>query len=168
MLKTVAKHHKEWIEVVQKLGGGYYSEDIVQEMYIKLLKYATYDKVINKQGVNRYYIYLTLKSILYTYFREQKKMIKFNIDDFEIEDNEDTLQTEQNFHEFCLKVDKESETWHWYDKQIFDIYKNKKTSFRKIANDTGISWVSIFHTVKNCKSKIKNKLGKDYESIRNK
>ena len=39
-LIEVAKHHKEWIKTVTALGGGSYSEDIVQQMYIKLYKYA--------------------------------------------------------------------------------------------------------------------------------
>ena len=49
-LKEVAKHHKEWIKTVTALGGGSYSEDIVQEMYIKLYKYADANKII-KEGI---------------------------------------------------------------------------------------------------------------------
>jgi len=168
MLKTVAKHHKEWIEVVQKLGGKHHSEDIVQEMYLKLYKYSSYDKCIVNGRVNKYYIFLTLRSITFSFFKEQKKIQKYNIDDFDIEEVEDTIEFENNWNDFINKVNKESSTWHWYDEQIFNMYKDNKTSFRKLANDTGISWVSIFHTVKNCEHKLKEKLSKDYEKIRQK
>ena len=33
----IYKHHKTWVDMVRSLGGGLYSEDIVQEAYIKLL-----------------------------------------------------------------------------------------------------------------------------------
>jgi len=167
MLKSVSKHHKEWVAVVQKLGGGAYSEDIVQEMYIKLHKYGIKSKIMSDGEVNKYYVYLTLRSILYSYFRERKKIIKFDIDDFEIPEVESKIQEEEDYYEFFLKINKETDTWHWYDKMLFDTYRERKTSIRKIAKETGISWVSIFHTLKNCKRKIKENLSNDYEKIRN-
>jgi len=112
MLKKVSKHHKEWIEVVQKLGGKDFSEDLVQEMYLKLHKYSSYDRCIVDGKVNKYYIFLTLRSITFAFFREQKKIKKYNIDDFEIECEESNIDLENNYHEFCLKVDEETKNWH--------------------------------------------------------
>ena len=39
-LEEVAKHHKEWVNTIQKMGEFDYAEDIVQESYIALMKYA--------------------------------------------------------------------------------------------------------------------------------
>ena len=47
-LKEVAKHHKEWVRTCKALGGGDFSEDIVQEMYIKLYKYASAEKKLKR------------------------------------------------------------------------------------------------------------------------
>ena len=169
MLTKVAEHHKEWIKVVEKLGGKDYSEDIVQECYLKLHKYASYHKCIVNGQVNKYYIYLTLRSILYSYFRERKKILKFDIDDFEIEDEISNLQDETEYNEFCLKTDNTLKDVHWFHKRIYDIYTGvDKTSFRKMEKDLDISWVSIYHSVKICKDKIRENLKQDYEQIRQK
>ena len=39
-LEKVASHHKEWVKTVQKMGEYDFAEDIVQESYIALMKYA--------------------------------------------------------------------------------------------------------------------------------
>ena len=63
-LSKVAEKHTYWIKLVQKFGAGNYSEDIVQEMYLKINKYADEKKTIVNGKVNSRYIYLVLYSIL--------------------------------------------------------------------------------------------------------
>jgi len=168
MLELVCKYHLEWVSVVKRLGAGDYAEDIVQEMYLKLHKYSSYDKCIVDGKVNKYYIFLTLKSILFSYFSERKKILKVNIDDFEIKDEESNLQTEIDYNDFCLKVDEELKNVHWFHKQVFDIYNGvDKTSFRKLEKETNISYISLYNSVKICKDIIKKNLKDDYEKIRN-
>ena len=36
-MKAIYAQHKKWVNIVKNLGGGDFSEDIVQEMYIKLM-----------------------------------------------------------------------------------------------------------------------------------
>ena len=43
-LKIVAKDHKEWVKLVQSFGEDFFSEDIVQESYIRLYKYCKPEK----------------------------------------------------------------------------------------------------------------------------
>ena len=47
-LEIVARQHKEWILMAQKMGAKSYSEDVVQEAYIKLHLYAKPEKIIKK------------------------------------------------------------------------------------------------------------------------
>ena len=63
-------------------------------------------------------------------------------------------------------IDKQVDGWHWYDRDLFELYRHSGLSIRKIAKETGISWVSIFHTLKNCKGKIKEELENDYKKYK--
>jgi predicted DNA-binding protein YlxM (UPF0122 family) len=65
-------------------------------------------------------------------------------------------------------VDSECENWHWYDRQLFELYKNTDKSLRQISSETNISVTSIFNTIKTCKRRIKNNVGEDYEDFINK
>ena len=81
-LSKVAEKHTYWIKLVQKFGAGHYAEDIVQEMYLKIHKYADEKKTIVKGKVNSRYIYLALYSIFIEYMRQKSKINKIQIEEF--------------------------------------------------------------------------------------
>jgi hypothetical protein len=66
------------------------------------------------------------------------------------------------------KVNSEINNWHWYDKMLFELYKDTGKSMRDIESDTGISLSSIFCTLKNCKESLKENVKEDYEDFINK
>ena len=46
MDSKVAKYHSEWVKVVNTFGEYFYAEDIVQEVYIRLLTYSREEQCI--------------------------------------------------------------------------------------------------------------------------
>jgi len=176
-LNEVAKHHKEWVRTVTALGGGSYSEDIVQEMYIKLYKYADANKIIKNGILQKGYVFFALKSIIYTLAKEKSLILKENIDNHHIPDTTNH-EEEQAFQKFSNKIDdylhsleKKSKTEnnerYWYDGKMFQMYKDNDLSMRKLAKLSGISWVSIFHTLKNVKQDLRNNFQEDWEDYLN-
>lgn len=176
-LSEVAKYHKEWIRTVTALGGGSYSEDIVQEMYIKLYKYADANKIIKNGILQKGYVFFALKSIIYTLAKEKSLILKENIDNHHIPDTTNH-EEEQAFQKFSNKIDdylhsleKKSKTEnnerYWYDGKMFQMYKDNDLSMRKLAKLSGISWVSIFHTLKNVKQDLRNNFQEDWEDYLN-
>ena len=71
------------------------------------------------------------------------------------------------YNDLLNNIDLECNNWHWYDKQLFELYKNTNKSLRQISSETNISVTSIFNTVKTCKKRIKNNVGEDYEDFIN-
>ena len=169
-LKEVAKHHKEWVRTCKALGGGDFSEDIVQEMYIKLYKYASAEKIIKEGILQKGYVFFALKSILYTLKNEQSLVYKEELKDNLLEDTSN-LEEHEAFDKFCglidnylLEQEKES---NWYDAKIFQVYRDTNLSMRKMAKLSNISWVSIFHTLKNVKQDLRNNFQEDWEDYQN-
>jgi|TARA_B100000073_G_scaffold311754_1_gene285054 DNA-directed RNA polymerase specialized sigma24 family protein len=167
-LEIVAKQHKEWIRIVNGFGEYDYAEDIVQESYLILYKYAKPEKVIENGNIRRGYMYFTLRTTYYLYYNSKRKVRKVSIDDgiLQLEDTND-LREQEAYNKICEKIDEEIENWHWYDKKLFILYRDTPMSIRKIASETKISWVSIFNTLKNSKNIIKDKLSEDYEDYKN-
>ena len=66
-----------------------------------------------------------------------------------------------------VKILDEINSWEWYDKMLFEIYRNEKTSMRKIAAKSNISLSSIFNTLKSWKKKIKDNVGEDWQDYLN-
>jgi len=192
-ITKVYRYHKEWVQIVTNLGGGSYSEDIVMEAYIKLDKYNCEHKVINNGKVSKGYMFFVLRSIFITYIKQSNKVRKINIDAVvklnyskesssyngnikelkekfgEIHEkgiSEDIIR-EKAYGRICDKIDKELESWHWYDKKIFELYRDTPLSIRGLAKETDISFVNIFHTLKKGKNIINKKFAEDYQDFKN-
>lgn len=169
-LEIVAKDHKKWVSIVRSLGEHEYPEDIVQTSYEVLYKYATPDKIIKNGRVSQGYMFFTLRSVLYQYYNAKKKIQKLSIDadefTYQIPDETD-IEEQEGFHQLCMLIDEEIKNWRWYDRKLFEIYKNTDLSIRKIASQSKISWVSIYNTLKNSKAIIKEKFYEDYEDYKN-
>jgi len=169
-LALVAERHKEWINIVKSFGEVNYAEDIVQECYITLYKYADSNKIIRNGVVSRGYLYFTLRSLYYQYYNSKRKIDKFSIDDDEntLQIPDDTQMDEQiAFNKICLMIDNYIENWRWYEKKLFTLYRDTDLSIRGIAKETNISWVSIFNTLKHAKNELNRNFKEDWEDYKN-
>ena len=168
-LKEVAKFHKDYLRIVESYGEDFYAEDIVQEMYIRLYKYADKEKIIQKDGkLNRAYIHFTLRNIFKDLTKERNKHKKVNLEERkEIGVSYDYISKEEAFSSLIKRVKQEAETWHWYDEMLFKHYFDSGISMRELADETRISTSSIFQTIKYCKGKLKENLSEDYEDYKN-
>jgi len=169
-LSVVAKQHNEWIKIVNEFGEYNYAEDIVQEAYIALTKYADPNKIIKDGKVSRGYMFFTLRSLFYQYYNKKKKVQKINIDNDETFlqlPQLETMDEQEAFHKMCLLVDEVADDWNWYDKKMWKLYSQTDMSIRKLAAETKISWVSIFNTLKNLKHDLKQKLQEDWQDLKN-
>jgi DNA-directed RNA polymerase specialized sigma24 family protein len=176
-LAEVAKLHKEWVRTVRAIGGGDFSEDIVQEMYLKLHKYANAEKVLTNGRVNKGYVFFALKSILYTLRNEQNKIKKVPLDGL-VFFNESNTEEQEAFNKVCKiidnylydlqsKAENEEKESYWYDGKIFEMYRDTDLSMRGIAKEIGVSWISIFNTLKNVRADLKNRFQDDWDDYIN-
>ena len=181
-LKIVARHHKEYVKLALMLGAGSYAEDIVQEAYLKIYKYANPNKIIQNGNASRGYMFFVIRSIFLSYIKKKNKIKVINIDDFFKDEDfleiksvdierltaNDNLERENAWGRLINKMDKQIETWQWYHKRIFEVYRDTPLSIRGIAKETKISFVNIFHTLKKGKNILREKFSEDYEDYINK
>ena len=125
-LEIVARQHKEWILMAQKMGAKSYSEDIVQEAYIKLHLYAKPEKIIKKGKVSKGYMFFVIRSIYLDYVINRNKIKKINIDDYYKDEGfkeikpehlhkftaNDNLAEQEAIDRLVNKMDKELENWN--------------------------------------------------------
>lgn len=167
-LELVAKDHKEYVKVVQSFGEYFYAEDIVQEAYLRIYKYCKSENIIQNGEVNKGFMYFVLRNLYLSYLKELEKNPKIPIDEIIYSlYEEDETEKHEAYLRLLNKVSKELNNWEWYDKMLFEIYKNDNKSIRKISKETRISTKSIFQTLKNCKKRLKENLKEDYEDYKN-
>lgn len=170
-LRLIAAQHDEWVSIVKGFGEHFYCEDIVQEAYIAIYKYARPENIIKNNKVSRGYMFFTLRNLYYQLYNKKKKIIKVRLDhdeNFLQIPYTDNVNENIAFHKICILVDNLADKWHWYDKKLWKLYSQTDMSIRKLASETKISWVSIFNSLKYLKKEIKKELKEDYEDFINK
>ena len=108
-------HDLKWLNIVKKLGGGDYSEDIVQEMYLKLSKIELKEQTIDT------FVYYVLRNMTFDLHRKKSNVFKVDLDDCVfLEYLED--QGKEELETIYERIEDEVEDWHWYDKMLWQLY----------------------------------------------
>lgn len=164
----LCKHHKEWVSIVKNFGEHNYAEDIVQEMYVRIHNSNAGQKVIINGEPNRAYIWSILKNTFITYEKQKAKIHKVDIDSLVyLSSDEIDVMYHEALNTIQEKIEAEMYRWHTYDKKLFEVHVQDQKSMRTIASGTTISVKSIFNTIKNCKHRLRNEIGEDYEDFKN-
>lgn len=175
MLELLAKNHKLWLKMVRGFGADYdISQDIVQSFYLRMHKYVKDEKRImyNDEEVNRFFCYVTLKNMYFTYINASNKFHFYEIREDDAIDEElrefcfDEAM-ELAFDRLVVKINEEMDTWHKYDRILSEKYLKSDYSLRDIANGSGISLTSIFNSMRENKKILKEKFSEDWEDFKN-
>jgi hypothetical protein len=162
MLEKLFQHHNQLIEYAKIFDSSYY-EDIVSETYLKLHQYSSEEKCFTNGKLNKGYLFIVIRSVyLQTFYN---KFVTSEPIDIPIEDNFDE-DYEIEWYKFRTKCEAEVNSWDMYDKKLFTIYRDNDISMRKLAKETGISFVSIFHSLKAHKKKLRELFQEDYNNLK--
>jgi RNA polymerase sigma factor (sigma-70 family) len=155
-INEISKHHKDWIRSVSAYGEKNYTEDIVQEMYLQLVKYKSEHKAFDEDGnFNKNYIYRTLFNMTHSFKKSKKNLKKVSIGDgFDIAEDESDYSLLENLQ----KLDNAIESLNWYDKKLIDLHHREGIPMREIGRDSGLGYSSISRTLSKAKQKLKTKI----------
>ena len=151
----IAKKHKTWIEIVTSFGcPAETSEDIVQEMYIKIHKKLNKGlDIMYKDEVNYYYIFKTLRSLFYDLKRKEKNITIINIEDVDI----DKSISDIDYDKAYAIIKNELDNMFWYDRKVFEII-NSGESIAEFSRKSYIQYYSLYNTYNKVKDKLKKLL----------
>ena len=114
--------HKTWIKIVKSFGcNDAIAEDLVQEMYIKIIIKVKkgLDIRYNEKEINYYYIFRTLNSLFIDLTRKKKNIYIEGLENIKNKsDDPDYLGTYE-------AVQKELDKMYWYDKRILGKFISK-------------------------------------------
>jgi DNA-directed RNA polymerase specialized sigma24 family protein len=150
-IEKLYKKHKTWIKIVKSFGcNNAMAEDLVQEMYIKIIikMRAGLDIKYNKTEINYYYIFRTLNSLFIDLTRKKKNIHIEGLENVKnMEDDPDYLGTYE-------QVQKALDKMYWYDKRIFELI-NSGESIASLSRKTHIPYYSLYNTYTKVKTILK-------------
>ena len=157
----IAKKHQIWVEIVMTFGTSKtIAEDIVQEMYIKILlqlEKGKLDLTFNDDLSEIYYFYIfkTLKTLFIDLKRKQKNITIVDIDDH-IQKFGDTYYAynDVDYTDSYSRVTAELSKMEWYDRRVFEII-NGGESVAEFSRRSKINYYALYFTYKKVKDKLK-------------
>ena len=160
LIEEAYKKHKTWMNIVKSFGcPDNITEDIVQEMYIYLIRYEREGKDLwYGDQVNYYYVFKQLRGIYVQYLRASSKIKKVSLDDIDKQFEEvDPLEYEEQYDKFLNSYLNASDNLFWYDKKVFELVAKGK-SIAELSRDTKIGYTSLYNTYTTVKNRLKNNL----------
>jgi len=164
----LSKYHSEWCKIVQSFGvSSDTCEDVVQDMYLRLNKLSSYEKLFKNGVLSKSYVWITLRNLQFQQYNIDKLTISLNNYDIQLDENctLDEVTARSNFN---VKINKEVTKWNLYDQLLFSIYMNDSVSMRDISKGSGITLRSIQRTLENCYRRLRQNVGEDYQDLINK
>jgi|TARA_B100001939_G_scaffold270255_1_gene237912 hypothetical protein len=151
----LTNRHNDWIRIAKSFGADDYAEDLVQEMYIRTLKYIDNGKDLSyKNDINYLYIYQMLRHMAINLLLKKRKVSVINIDNVK---NQTKSAQEINIEKIYLKINKELDSMFWYDAKIYRIIESG-VSIKELSKKTKISYYSLYRTYNKVKNKLKELL----------
>ena len=155
LTKKLTDKHKDWISIVQSFGIGSYSEDLVQEMYIRAIKYIRQGKDLSYgDDINHYYIFKLLRHLSLNLIKKKKKI---NVISIENHINEVFDQKLVDYEEKYKIVNKKLDNLYWYEQKVYRIIESG-TSITELAEKSNISYYSLYRTYNKVKKQLKLEL----------
>lgn len=152
--KKLTDKHQDWINIVKSFGVKDYAEDVVQEMYVRVLKYIRGGKDLSyDDDINYFYIYQMLRHMCINLKIKKGKIIVINIDDY-LNNIKRYNTIEQNIAKKYEKINKKLDSMFWYDAQVYRIIEGG-TSIKELSEKSKISYYSLYRTYNKVKKILK-------------
>ncbi len=168
-IERVAEFEQDWIGIASTYVGEADASEAVQEMYLKIGRFADERIIKSDDTINRSYVFLTLRDCCFGLLKsKQKHNNDRDVEHFDYEDAGEYTDEQRAFDTLISNIEAYGEiNWTWYDRTLFKLYKDTPFSLRGLAKETGISWMSIHATIKRLKIEIKEEFSEDWEDYIN-
>jgi hypothetical protein len=150
-MQLLAKKHGDWKNIVNSFGGNQaLSEDLVQEMYIKIFRKLKADPNFNimyGEEINYVYVFKTLRTLFLDLQRKHKNIYLTGID------NIGNMESDVDYTDKYKLVQEALTKMYWYDRKVFEII-NSGESIASLSRKTGIQYYSLYNTYRKVKHKL--------------
>jgi hypothetical protein len=150
-MQLLAKKHSDWKNIVNSFGGNQaLSEDLVQEMYIKIFRKLKADPNFNimyGEEINYVYVFKTLRTLFLDLQRKHKNIYLTPIE------NIGSMESDVDYTDKYRMVQESLSKMYWYDRKVFEII-NSGESIASLSRKTGIQYYSLYNTYRKVKQKL--------------
>jgi DNA-directed RNA polymerase specialized sigma24 family protein len=162
ILHILIRDEKTWLKMAEEISSNSKvpAKDLLHDFYIALHSKIDSGKVkindiLYNDSLNKAFIYKMIHNIFIDNIRNDKDiLIDKELKNIIEADNEPYIDIEK-------VVDEIVDGFYWFDRKLFNLYRKKFHSIRKLSAATNISHVVVWRTINNCIKEIKKKINEN-------
>ena len=153
---TYNKHHI-WLSqcAYNFTGDKLDAENLVQDLYLKLLELKDIKKIMFGNDINLYYCWRMMRSIYLNSLKKTTPTLAINDDMLEIHQEEYSYEADSEFEEMVKLTNEALDKIHWFDSRLLKVYLDEEHSIQSLHDATGISNSTIWTSMKKTKQYVK-------------
>ena len=159
ILHILVKDEKTWLSMAEEITSNskITAKDLLHDFYIALhskldSKKEKINDILYNDSLNKAFIYKMMHNIFIDTIRVDKDLL---ID----KDLKNIIEADNTKYVDIEKVvDDIVNEFYWFDRKLFNLYRKKFHSIRKLSAATNISHVVVWRTINNCIKEIKKKI----------
>ena len=159
ILHILVRDEKIWLNMAEEISSNsnILAKDLLHDFYIALHSKINNGKVkindiLYNDSLNRAFIYKMMRNLFLDELRKDKDLL---ID----KDLKNIIEADNTSYVDIEKVvDDIVNEFYWFDRKLFNLYRKKFHSIRKLSAATNISHVVVWRTINNCIKEIKKKI----------
>ena len=115
-----------------------------------------------KDDVNRYFVWITLRNLYYSYLKDKRNSIFYEIlENDEVVESPYDIAEDDAFSAIMKQVENIISDWTVYDRRLFELYFIQGLSLRAISKGAKIGLTSIHNSILNQKAILREHLSED-------
>ncbi len=162
ILQILVRDEAIWLNMAEEISSNSKvpAKDLLHDFYVTLHSKIDNDKVkindiLYNKCLNKAFIYKMMHNIFIDTVRVDREIvIQKDLKNIVEADNDSYVDIEK-------MVDDIVNEFYWFDRKLFNLYRKKFHSIRKLSAATNISHVVVWRTINNCIKEIKKKINED-------
>ena len=138
------------------------AQELVQDLYLKLLELKDINKIMYKQDINLFYLYKMLRSIHLNGIKKVINVLPIDDDLLNKQAEEYSYEADSDFERMLVLTHDALNQEYWFGKKLLEVYINEGHSIQSLHDATGISnstiWTQLNKTKKNVREYVKKNM----------
>ena len=163
MVEHTYRKHNTWLNQVAYnfTGNKNDAEELVQDLYLRLMEMKDINKIMYNNDVNLFYLYKMVKSIYLNGLKKQTNHLPIDDDLVNLPADSYSYDADDEFEEMLRLTNEALDKEHWFGEKLLRIYINDGHSIQSLHNATGISNSTIWTQLQKTKKYVKEYVNKN-------
>jgi len=137
------------------------AEELVQELYLKMMEIKDINKIMFKEDVNLFYLYKMLRSIYLNGLKRSKPSLPLDDELYELPADSYDYGADNAFEQMVQLTNEALDTEYWFGKELLRVYIEENHSIQSLHNATGISNSTIWTQLQKTKKYVREYVNKN-------